>query len=549
MADADPASDRGAAAAVSAVVPPLARVAAAPPRPRAGWAGLGAPYAVAAPATPLPAPRRLWGQDALAAELGLPAPWWHSDEATRVLAGNAPWPVHAAPGTADGGTAGAPLAGHHATAYAGHQFGRYTAQLGDGRALLLAELDSAGGPRELQLKGAGPTPYARGGDGRAVLRSALREALACEAMHALGVPTTRALALVGSPLAVLRDGRPETAAVLCRVAPSFLRFGHLEFHARQGDAGTARERLQPIADWLIQHHEPDLAAVADPVERHARWLGRVVERHARLTARWQALGFCHGVLNTDNCSLLGLTLDYGPFGFMDRFRAHHVANDSDHDGRYCWAEQPAVGRWNLGRLLDAAWPLLADGAGRCAEARAATEAAARARAERLLAAYEPAFDAAVRSAWQARLGLVGDYAGDAALIARWLNLLQAARADFHASFRALSDDAPAALRPRFARRGLAERFDAWAADWQARLALQGEPEARWRARMQASNPCYVLRKHLAQLVIAAAERGDLAPLHDFQRVLARPCQPQPGAERWAQPPAEDAEPAGVSCSS
>jgi uncharacterized protein YdiU (UPF0061 family) len=367
-------------------------------------AALGPPYSVVAAPTRLPVARRLIANDALAVELGLPAPLWQDADATEIFAGNQPWPGYAA----------------RATVYAGHQFGRYTRQLGDGRALLIAELDTPVGPMELQLKGAGPTPYARGSDGRAVLRSSIREYLASEAMHALGVPTTRALSLVGSPLAVQRE-RTETAAVLCRVAPSFLRFGHFEYHAHSGQP----ERLALLAHHVIVRHFAHLADLPDGHERYAM-LTEVVERQAQLIAMWQTLGFCHGVMNTDNCSILGLTLDYGPFGFMERFRVHHVCNHSDPDGRYAYQAQPAIGQWNCARLLDACVGLLHD------QAEAGAE-----RAREILAGYERSYNRIVMQRWRAKLGLQTRHEGDAALINRLLTLMQHSRCDFTQTFRAL----------------------------------------------------------------------------------------------------------------
>jgi len=488
----------------------------APPAAVPRFARLGLPYAQPAPTTPLPAPRRLWGNDALAAELGLcgaadaPAGWWPSEAATAVLAGNRPWPGYAA----------------LATVYAGHQFGRYTASLGDGRAHLIAELDTPTGPRALQLKGAGPTPYARGGDGRTVLRSALRELLGSEAMHALGIPSTRALSLVASPLRVQRDAG-ETTAVLCRVAPSFLRFGHFEYFARHPDAARPG-RLAALADWVIAQHFPQHLGHAD---RHARWLAEVAQRSATLVAMWQTVGFCHGVMNTDNCAILGLTLDYGPFGFMDRFRAHHVCNHSDHDGRYAYTAQPAVSRWNLAQLLRACATL------------PGCEAA---QAEALLQAHDETYRRVVMRRWAAKLGLGEVQDGDAALLNRWLTLLQRSRCDFTDSFRALSDLPHQALRQRFAE---PPAFDAWAADWQARLARQGEPAGAVQARQRAANPRYVLRNHLAQAAIAAAEAGDPGELHRLAALLRRPFDEQPGAAAYAAPPPADAAGIDVSCAS
>lgn len=473
----------------------------------ARWALLGPPYTQVASATPLPLAERLLGNDALAAALALAACDWHGPEATERLAGNQPWPGYAP----------------RASVYAGHQFGRYTRQLGDGRALLVAELDTPEGPIELQLKGAGPTAYARGADGRAVLRSTIREYLACEALHALGIPTTRALSLVVSPLTVERDGQPEPTAVLARTAPSFLRFGHFEYHAREG----SRERLAALADHVIVHHFPALADVADPHERHARWLAEVITRQAGLIAAWQSVGFCHGVLNTDNCAILGLTLDLGPYGFMERFRVHHVCNASDTEGRYAYEAQPAVGQWNCERLLDACAALLAPG-------DAAT----------LRQVYAPAYQRAVMQRWCAKLGLAAVHDGDAALINRLLTLMQQGRCDFTLTFRALGDEPLAALRQRFADRA---GLDIWWGDWQARLASQGLPEAVRREAQRRVNPKVVLRNHLAQGAIDAATHGDVSELLGLLKVLQRPFDDDAAGVRYAAPSLT--APIEVSCSS
>ncbi len=481
---------------------------------RASLAVLGPPYTTVVQPAPLPSPERLLANDPLAAELGLPPSLWQGADATELLAGNRPWPGYAP----------------RATVYAGHQFGRYSGRLGDGRALLIAELHTPNGRTELQLKGAGPTPYARGSDGRAVLRSSIREYLASEAMHALGVPTTRALSLVGSTQAVQRE-QVERAAVVCRVAPSFLRFGHFEYYAHSGQA----ERLAVLAHHVIEHHFAHLLEVADDHERHALWLTEVVERQARLIAQWQTLGFCHGVMNTDNCSILGLTLDYGPFGFMERFRAHHVCNHSDTEGRYAYQAQPAIGQWNCARLLDACLPLLHSNPDAAVE-----------RARALHARYEPAYNASVMQRWRAKLGLNTAHEGDAALVNRLLTLMQHSRCDFTQTFRALGHEPLSTLRQRFSDPGA---FDAWWSDWQVRAANEGAGESQRHERMGRVNPRFVLRNHLAQAAIEAAERGDTRELHALLRVLGQPFDEQPAQARYAEPAPADQPALEVSCSS
>ncbi|MEW6168710.1 MAG: protein adenylyltransferase SelO [Pseudomonadota bacterium] len=487
------------------------------PPVQARFAALGAPFVQEVAPSPLPLPRLLHFNAALGAELGLDAAWSRSAAALDRLAGNAAWPGYA------------PLA----SVYSGHQFGRWAGRLGDGRALLIAEIRNGHGQgMELQLKGAGPTPYSRGADGRAVLRSSIREYLCSEAMHALGVPTTRALTLVASPLPVIRES-VETAAVVCRVAPSFVRFGHFEHYAQAGRV----DALATLADHLIAAHHPELAGAPD---RHARWLGEVIAGTARMIAYWQTLGFCHGVMNTDNFSILGLTLDYGPFGFMDAFRAHHVCNHSDHEGRYAYQAQPEIGQWNCARLLEACLPLL-DG----------EPDGAREKAQALHAIYRETYNDTVMARWRAKLGLREARERDAALVNRLLALMQASRRDFTLGFRALAkiavhDDAPAQEREHYADAGA---FDRWTQDYRERLRAEGADDDARAARMNRVNPLYVLRNHLAQAAIDQAQSGDSAELTRLAAVLARPYDEQAGMQRYALPPAPGAPCVDVGCSS
>lgn len=465
--------------------------------------------------TPVPEPRLALFNGELGNRLGLPQPL--PDDWITTLVGN-----RIPPGTRP-----------RATAYGGHQFGVWAGQLGDGRAILLGERADTDGARwELQLKGAGKTPYSRFGDGRAVLRSSLREYLCSEAMAALGVPTTRALSLVTSPLPVRRE-TVETAAVVCRVAPSFLRFGHFEWLAyldRQDD-------LRALADHVITHHEPQFAEGED---RHARWLTDVVERTARLMARWQTLGFCHGVMNTDNFSILGLTLDYGPFGFMDGFDAGHVCNHSDEGGRYSYERQPSVGQWNCAQLLNACLPLL----------DTAREAAFE-RATAILDAYGPAYARAAVAGWSAKLGLASSEDGDPELINRYLTLLHRTRGDFTLGFRRLAEvgtdlDTPDPGRDHC---GDPLAYDAWIADYRARLRREGSVDAERATRMQSVNPLYVLRNHLAQHTIEQAEAGDFGASERLLSALARPFEEQPDCAEFAAEPPPELRQIAVSCSS
>ncbi len=473
-------------------------------------AALGPTFGTALAAEPLPDPHWVARNDALAAELGWPADGW-TDAALSVLSGGTAW------------SGMQPFA----TVYSGHQFGVWAGQLGDGRALLLGELATPLGPMEIQLKGGGLTPYSRMGDGRAVLRSSIREYLGSEAMHALGVPTTRALALTGSRLPVRRE-RWETAAVVTRVAPSFLRFGHFEHFAH-----TARDpaALRQLADFALVHYFPECLDAAQPV---AAMLSEVARRTAELIAQWQALGFCHGVMNTDNLSLLGLTIDYGPFGFLDSFDPGHVCNHSDHQGRYAFARQPGVAWWNLQALATALLPLLGD------EPEAASELALDA-----IEPYRTTLAQALKSRMGAKFGLREQRPEDEALIDGLLRLMAAERTDYTILFRRLTDAGVA--RDLFIDRAA---FDAWALRYAERLRIEGSIDAERAARMDAVNPKFVLRNHLAQGAITAAERGDFSELERLLKVLSRPYDQQPEAPAaYAAFPPPGADQIEVSCSS
>ncbi len=407
-----------------------------------------------------------------------------------------------------------------AAVYAGHQFGQFVPQLGDGRALLLGEVQGEGGRWELQLKGSGITPYSRSGDGRAVLRSTIREYLCSEAMHGLGIPTTRALGLIDSEEPVYRES-VERGAVLLRMAPSHLRFGHFEFfYYRQ-----AWDELRTLGDYALREHFPHLVGEADPF---MRLFEEVIAGTAELMARWQLVGFAHGVMNTDNMSLLGLTIDYGPFGFLDAYDPGHIGNHSDTIGRYAFDQQPRIGGWNLSRLGQALMPLF--------EGEAA-EAAARANAA--LEAYEPAFQRAYAEGMNAKLGLAERREGDGDLAKRLLSLMQAERLDYTRTFRALAgNEAPH------------ESLAAWHQEYRQRLELEGRDDAARRAAMNAVNPVYVLRNHLAQRAIELAERErDYSEIERLHRLLQHPFDEQPGMEAYAEEPPEWAEELAISCSS
>lgn len=414
-----------------------------------------------------------------------------------------------------------------AAVYSGHQFGVWAGQLGDGRAHLLGGVETPSGLVELQLKGGGRTPYSRGGDGRAVLRSSIREFLCSEAMAGLGIPTTRAVAVVGSDQPVIRE-TVETAAVVLRAAPTFVRFGSFEHWFSQ----QRHDLLRVLADHVVDAFYPETRDAPNPYQA---LLAAVVDRTATLMARWQAVGFCHGVMNTDNMSIVGLTLDYGPFGFLDAFDANHICNHTDSHGRYAYSRQPSVALWNLHALAESLLPL--------AEDVDAVEAA--------LAGFSPRFTDAMDAAVHAKLGLVERREGDRGLVSDLYALLQEAHPDYTIFWRRLStldnDVAPGrAVRDLFVDR---ERFDRWAADYRARLAAEAVEPAVRRAAMDATNPKYVLRNHLAENAIVAARAGDYSEVRTLATLLEKPFDEQPAFERYADLPPEWAGHLEVSCSS
>ena len=487
-----------------------------PLRWRAGYAALGPAFYTRLTAQPLPLPQWVATSASAAALLGWPADW-ADERALQALSGGPAWP------------GAEPLA----TVYSGHQFGVWAGQLGDGRALRLGELDTPGGPIELQLKGGGLTPYSRMGDGRAVLRSSIREFLCSEAMHHLGIPTTRALAVIGSPLPVRRE-TVETAAVVTRLAPSFVRFGHFEHFAHHGHP----VELRALVDFVIAAHYPQCREAANP---GAALLAEVSRRTAELLAGWQTVGFCHGVMNTDNMSILGLTIDYGPFGFLDGFDPGHVCNHSDHQGRYAYARQPNVAYWNLGALAQALLPAIA---GDAEIDEGVAEQAAEA-----LEAYRERFPAALTERWRAKLGLREAREEDRALLDDWLKLLAAERVDYTIAWRRLAGFRaadPGPVRDLFLERAA---FDAWAQRYAARLAAEGSADAERAARMDRVNPKYVLRNHLCETAIRAAQAGDFTETQRLLQVLERPYDEQPEWSAYADFPPDWARSIEVSCSS
>ncbi len=405
----------------------------------------------------------------------------------------------------------APLPGMEplAAIYAGHQFGTFVPQLGDGRAILLGEVRTdAGASWELQLKGSGPTAFSRFADGRAVLRSTIREYLCSEAMAALAIPTTRALAIVGSPEPVYRE-TIESAAILVRMAPTFVRFGSFQLFASRRQT----DELRALADYTIGH---DFSHLGGGDDRFARLFGEVVTRTARLMAAWQAVGFAHGVMNTDNFSITGLTLDYGPFGFLDAYDPNFICNHSDVGGRYAFGAQPTIGLWNCHALANALTPLVA-----------ADEL------EALLATYEPAYRADYLARMRAKLGLARADDDDVALIGDLLTLLAAARADYTRFFRAFCD---VDVRSRASDDRVAESFAdrdgwyAWRQRYAARLARESTDEATRTAMKRSVNPKFVLRNYLAQTAIARKRETPVKSL-DSMPSYAGPSTSNPKTKR------------------
>ena len=405
-----------------------------------------------------------------------------------------------------------------AAIYGGHQFGVWAGQLGDGRAILLGE---TAGPWELQIKGAGMTAFSRGADGRAVIRSTVREFLASEAMDALGVPTTRALAMTAGSEPVLRE-RVERAATVIRLAPSFLRFGSFEiFHYRD-----RRAEVRRLADYAIERFFPDAAAL-DGAARYARFFASVVERTAVLMAHWQAVGFAHGVMNTDNFSILGLTLDYGPYGFIEAYDPGFICNHTDQLGRYAFDRQPTIGLWNCYALAQALSTLIAE------DERTA-----------ILATYEPAFWDAYATLLVAKLGLA-DSVDARRLLPDLLELLAARRVDWTRFWRALSHDDARAL----ALTADDDTSRAWFARYAALAAADARGDDLRRAAMRAVNPKYVLRNWVAQQAIEACEAGDDTVVRAVYDVLRAPFDEHPEHAAWAQSAPPEYAHLSVSCSS
>ncbi len=494
--------------------------------------------------TPVRGPQLLAWSDDVASILGLAGPGPADNVLAEILAGS-----RVLEGMAP-----------YAARYGGHQFGNWAGQLGDGRAITLGEVIGADGRRqELQLKGAGRTPYSRTADGRAVLRSSVREFLCSEAMHGLGVPTTRALSLAGTGEAVIRDmfydGNPqaEPGAVVCRVAPSFVRFGNFEILAAQQE----HDLLRQLADYVLRHHYPQFASTPDG---YAQWFAEVCRRTAVMVAHWMRVGFVHGVMNTDNMSILGLTIDYGPYGWLEGFEPGWTPNTTDAAGRrYAYGAQPQIAHWNLGRLAGALHPLIGDesllhdGLDQFGQTFNLT-------ARRMLAD---------KLGWrELELSTGDDAAGDEPLLAELFALLQQTETDMTLFFRGLAQvpvdpsageaDLVAPLAAAFYDQSvlataLRDRLVAWLRQYAARVRRDGEASAARIAGMNRANPRYVLRNYLAQQAIDALETGDATVLRRLLTVLRRPYDEQPAdAELAARRPEWARNRAGcsaLSCSS
>ena len=464
--------------------------------------------------TPIKSPYLIHANHALAASLQIDQATMQSDEFLQIFSGNRI----------------AKSSKSLAAVYSGHQFGVWAGQLGDGRAILLGDLPSQNTKtkQELQLKGAGMTPYSRMGDGRAVLRSSIREYLCSEAMYGLGIPTSRALSLIGSDQYVMRE-QPEKSAVVTRVAPSFIRFGSFEHWYYNNKA----ENLQTLADFVIANYYPDLQSHSNPYQA---LLETVTKRTAELVAQWQAVGFMHGVLNTDNMSILCLTLDYGPFGFMDAFDAAHICNHSDNQGRYSYQMQPRIGQWNCHALAQALLPLIG-------EVETTQEA---------LSVYTPHFEQTQLQLLQNKFGLKENLENDSELFAQFFNIMQENHADFTLTFRTLSQisstssnqDEP--LRDLFIDR---PALDAWLVQYRMRLQQENRDDQARQQAMKSVNPKYILRNYLAQQAIEKAEEKDFSEIDTLYKILQNPFDEQKEYEHYAALPPDWAQKLSVSCSS
>ena len=481
------------------------------------FGNLGETFATMCPPTPLPAPVWVAHNEVLRDALGLSKQLFTDESFLSAMAGCT---------LLDGSSP-------KASVYSGHQFGVWAGQLGDGRAISLGEIQTPLGVQDIQLKGAGPTPYSRRGDGRAVLRSSIREFLCSEAMFGLGVPTTRALCVTGSPAKVYRE-EVETAAVVARVSPSFVRFGHFEHFASIGNVDAVRS----LVHHVVKEHMPALAEQAfDDKQLALALIKETTQRTASLMAHWQAVGFCHGVMNTDNMSILGLTLDYGPFQFLDGFNANHICNHSDSQGRYAYARQPQIAYWNLFCLAQALMPLIE-------EQEPVLHAL-----ETYKTLYPDYYDVRMRE----KLGLSDAQANDRTLVQDLLSLMDKDRVDYPLFWRRLShavggsfasNKAFEPVRDLFIHRDL---IDTWLQSYEDRLANLDKNNVS--KAMLKVNPKFVLRNHLGELSIRLAKNGDYSMVQYLLKVLQTPFDEHPEHEAWAGLAPEWASDIEISCSS
>ena len=458
---------------------------------------------------PVARPSLLKLNDALARQLRIDPEFLRSPSGIAMLSGNA-----IAPGSE-------PIA----LAYAGHQFGHFVPQLGDGRAVLLGEVTDHDGKRfDLQLKGSGQTPFSRRGDGRAAIGPVIREYIVSEAMAALGIPTTRSLAAVVTGESVVRE-RMLPGGVLTRVASSHLRVGTFQYFAARGDTASVRR----LADYTITRHYPHASEEHQP---YRALFDAVVMALAKLSARWMLVGFIHGVLNTDNTSIAGETIDYGPCAFMDAFDPAKVFSSIDHHGRYAFKNQPAIIKWNLARFAETLLPLFGDDDARAVEI-----------ANALLACFDRHYLTTYQSGLNRKLGLTDVSEGDAALGAELVATMAVSGADFTLTFRALSEAAADSSQDGEIRKLFAESsaFDAWVTRWRARLGHEPRSLDDIRAGMRAVNPKFIPRNHRIEAAIRDAEFGEYSRFHELIEVLAKPFDDQPAFAAYAQPPAPEEE--------
>ncbi|HEX5608202.1 MAG TPA: YdiU family protein [Candidatus Binatia bacterium] len=445
----------------------------------------------------------------LAEELGVDGDALASDRGARIFAGNE---------TPEGAM---PLA----QAYAGHQFGGFVPQLGDGRALLLGEIiDRHGQRRDIQLKGSGPTPFSRAGDGRAALGPVLREYLIGEAMHSLGIPTTRALAAVVTGEPVFRES-VLPGAVLTRVAASHIRVGTFQFFAARGE----QDKVRRLADYVIDRHYSEIKGREDP---YLELIDRVAERQAALVARWMLVGFIHGVMNTDNMAISGETIDYGPCAFMDHYDPATVFSSIDSHGRYAYANQPRIAQWNLARLADALLPLID-----------ADRTRAIARATEVVNRFPEKYQQHWLTGMRAKLGLLSEEEADVHLAAGLLTAMEGNKVDYTLAFRFLAEAVigrEERIRVLFADPSI---YDLWSEQWRARLSRETTAPQERAAKMRLANPAFIPRNHRVEEALSAAvEQGDYGPFDTLLEILSRPFEDQSEFEAFAQP-----APAGQGC--